>query len=116
MISQFDEMLRALAYERAVALKVLITALTAQACTVGIADDTKAHPAWTNVIFADLPTGQVSWHIHRDDVHLFEGLPRYSGKWDGHTKEERNNRIDNWYKKEVNWRTTRNDKLPSTGD
>ncbi|KQR22878.1 hypothetical protein [Deinococcus sp. Leaf326] len=40
---------------------------------------------WRNVIIIDLPTGQVSWHIAKDDLHLFEHVPRKQGrKWDGH--------------------------------
>ena len=31
-------------------------------------------PAWHNCVFIDLPTGQVSWHFHDREAHLFEGV------------------------------------------
>lgn len=49
-------------------------------------------PGWHGCVYIDLPTGQVSWHFHDDDAHLFEGIPPYAGHWDGHdtpTKYER---------------------------
>lgn len=44
-------------------------------------------PAWHNCVYIDLPTGQVSYHFHDREAPLFEGLPPYQGKWDGHTKD-----------------------------
>jgi len=48
---------------------------------------------WKNVVFIDLPTGQVSWHIHKDELVYFPGLPTYKGVWDGHTVEEKYDRV-----------------------
>ena len=61
------------------------------------------------IVFIDLPTGQVSWHIHDSEFPMFDHLqwhPRasternkwYSGKkaapiWDGHTTEEKYERL-----------------------
>lgn len=39
-------------------------------------------PAWP-VVFIELPTGQVSWHI-----------PEHGEPWDGHTTEEKYRRVD----------------------
>ncbi|QLE46556.1 hypothetical protein FD723_40805 (plasmid) [Nostoc sp. C052] len=39
---------------------------------------------WRNIIFLELPTGQISFHIHDSELHLFQFLPPYTGKWDGH--------------------------------
>ena len=47
---------------------------------VGIKFDPK-EPAWP-VVYIDLPTGQVSWHI-----------TEYPGEWDGHSTEEKYARI-----------------------
>jgi len=39
---------------------------------------------WHGCVYIDLPTGQVSWHYHDTQAHLFDGLPTYPGEWDGH--------------------------------
>jgi hypothetical protein len=38
---------------------------------------------WSHVIFIDLPTGQVSWHVHESDLDLVD-LPPYHTPWDNH--------------------------------
>jgi len=48
---------------------------------------------WRNVLFIDLPTGQVSWHLHESDLVNFPGLPPYTKEWDGHTTEEKYERV-----------------------
>ena len=48
---------------------------------------------WHNCIYIDLPSGQVSWHYHDSQAHLFEGLPAYDGEWDGHDTEEKYRRL-----------------------
>lgn len=48
---------------------------------------------WRNIVFIDLPAGQVSWHIHDSELYLFAFLPPYKGKWDGHTTEEKYGRL-----------------------
>lgn len=51
------------------------------------------------IVYADTPAGQVSWHVHPRDIHLFStanGVPLFSGEaepWDGHTTEEKYRRI-----------------------
>lgn len=50
-------------------------------------------PAWHNCVYMDLPTGQVSWHYHDREGHLFDFLPRYAGTWDGHDTEEKYKRL-----------------------
>ena len=51
-------------------------------------------PAWRTLVCIDLPTGQVSWHIHDRDVGLVAGLPAYEGKWDGHDTQEKYLRVE----------------------
>lgn len=46
-------------------------------------------PEWHNCVYIDLPTGQVSWHYHDREAHLFADLPPYQGEWDGHTTKEK---------------------------
>lgn len=50
-------------------------------------------PEWHGCVYIDLPTGQVSWHFHDSQASLFEGLPEYSGAWDGHTTPEKYARL-----------------------
>lgn len=54
-------------------------------CKYGIGkdDNTEWEDAWRNVVYIDLPQGQVSWHIAAADMHLFADFPPYEGKWDG---------------------------------
>jgi hypothetical protein len=49
--------------------------------------------AWHGCVYIDLPHGQASWHFHDDEAHLFAHLPPYKGEWDGHTTEEKYERI-----------------------
>lgn len=65
----------------------------------GMGLDPEAGPEWP-VIFINLPTGQISFHIPNDEV-----VPgRYPGhiKWDGHTKEEARQRME-LYVREMKW-------------
>ena len=48
---------------------------------------------WHGCVYIDLPTGQVSWHFHDSQAHLFDGLPQYAGTWDGHNTEEKYQRL-----------------------
>lgn len=48
---------------------------------------------WHGCVYINLPTGQVSWHFHDSQAHLFDGLPQYNGKWDGHDTPEKYRRV-----------------------
>lgn len=48
---------------------------------------------WLNCIYVDLPAGQVSWHYHDREAHLFAHLPEYRGLWDGHNTGEKYRRV-----------------------
>lgn len=48
---------------------------------------------WHGCVYIDLPTGQVSWHYHDSQTHLFEFLTAYSGEWDGHDTPEKYRRV-----------------------
>lgn len=50
---------------------------------------------WRNIVFIELPSGQVSWHIHDSDLPMFKSLLPYEGKWDGHTTELKYERVLN---------------------
>lgn len=48
---------------------------------------------WHGCVYIDSPHGQLSWHFHDTQRHLFEHLPPYQKIWDGHTTEEKYERI-----------------------
>ena len=48
---------------------------------------------WHGCVYIDLPTGQVSWHYHDREAHLFADLPPYTKPWDGHTTDEKYRRL-----------------------
>ena len=49
------------------------------------------------VVYVDTPAGQMSWHISRDDLQLFQHLEWSNrvaaAKWDGHTTEVKYERL-----------------------
>ena len=55
--------------------------------------DTNWEDDWRNIVFVNLPSGQVSWHIHDSELPMFEFLLVYKGQWDGHTTEEKYQRV-----------------------
>jgi hypothetical protein len=56
---------------------------------------------WRTIVFIELPSRygspglpvQTSWLVHDSDLELFSFLPVYSGTWDGHTMQEKYQRI-----------------------
>lgn len=48
---------------------------------------------WMNIVYIKLPTGQVSWHLHDSDMPLFAHLEYGKEVWDGHTTEEKYERL-----------------------
>lgn len=50
--------------------------------------------AWHWCVYIDLPTGQASWHFHNSELGMFLDLPFYRGVWDGHTTEQKYERIE----------------------
>lgn len=63
------------------------------------------------ILYIDLPTGQVSWHIPRRE--LIGKFPEYNGSWDGHQIEAKIERVEEYIKKDVEknkfWQITLND-------
>jgi len=51
--------------------------------------------AWP-ILYIDLPTGQVSWHMTAEDRKSSSGFPAYAGKYDGHSTEEKYQRLAAW--------------------
>ncbi|SKB96591.1 hypothetical protein SAMN05660750_03294 [Bosea thiooxidans] len=71
----------------------------AHGCRVGIAKTAIEgwDEAWHGCVYIDLPTGQVSWHYHDSDAHLFDFLAPYQGEWDGHSTPEKYARVNAAY-------------------
>lgn len=59
--------------------------------------DTTWEADWRHIVFIDLPTGQVSWHIHDSEVSHFGFLGAYDGKYDGHSTPEKYRRLAGWF-------------------
>ena len=80
-------------HERSAVITGLARAAQARGWGAGWGIDDQEGPDWP-IVFIDLPTGQVSWHVHKDDlVNLFSWLPQYGGEWDGHSTVEKYNRL-----------------------
>lgn len=54
-------------------------------------------PAWP-VVTIWLPTGPACWHIALADLNLFSHVPPGRNGWDGHTTDEKYERLDQWTK------------------
>lgn len=65
---------------------------------------------WHGCIYIGLPTGQVSWHFHVSQAHLFDGLPRRAEAWDGHDTPEKYRRVDAAYRVD-DWESDERDDL-----
>ena len=49
------------------------------------------------VVYVETPVGQMSWHIHPDDMDLFEGLCIMENHaWDGHTTMDKYRKLQNF--------------------
>ena len=59
--------------------------------------DPNWYKEWVNIVYIQLPTGQVSWHFHEDLLPMFENHLEYDPyeKWDGHTTAEKYERLSN---------------------
>lgn len=73
-------------FDRNMAVQALAKVAQKLGYNIGIKDD----PEWP-ILYIDLPTGQVSWHIPKNE--LIEVFPVYSGKWDGHDLKEKRKRL-----------------------
>jgi hypothetical protein len=53
-----------------------------------------SEPDWP-VVYVETDAGQLSWHLSADDLPLFAHVPRGEADWDGHTTEQKYQRLDN---------------------
>lgn len=70
----------------------LVSFLTTIFPSVGIYDNAD-EPEYM-LVYVETPVGQMSWHIHPDDIDLFEGLYLVSQyTWDGHSTREKYDKL-----------------------
>jgi hypothetical protein len=71
----------------------LLAALFPAVMSMDVADQERP-----DVLYLDTPRGQLSWHIDPADLPLFDGIERVAptdprAQWDGHTTDEKNERL-----------------------
>lgn len=91
--------------ERNVLLVPLAKALLALGYEAGLGkhdpNDTSWDDDWRNIVFIEFPSPngspdlpvQASWHIHDSELEMFSFLPSYKRGWDGHSTEEKYQRL-----------------------
>lgn len=71
-----------------------LVAYLASRYTSYLARPQDAEPGFTFCVYVASPAGQLSWHIADADLDLFTGIPeQYPAQWDGHTTEEKYERL-----------------------
>lgn len=85
--------------ERTRCVLALARAAQALGCLVGFGHD-PAEPEWP-VIYIELPTGQVSWHMRAEERAAAADIGAFEGHWDGHATDEKYARLDAWRPAEV---------------
>lgn len=58
-----------------------------------LAVDETADEGWRHIVYVELPSGQVSWHLKDKELGWFRGLPTRPNKWDGHDTAEKYRRV-----------------------
>lgn len=71
--------------QRAIAAIAFAHTVLSLGGTAGIGRDGREDQPdeWRVVLYVDTPAGQMSWHIAPADQAMLEGLPQYTGTWDG---------------------------------
>lgn len=75
---------------------LLAQALARMALEMGYKAGVRFRDTEWPIIYVDLPTGQVSWHIKQEE--LLQGLPDYPGEWDNHGLKEKRGRVKEYAK------------------
>lgn len=74
-----------------------LVALISKIYPAKLGKDESGQSILENVVYIDLPTGQASWHITKDEIDLFAHLSKAGDDqsiWDGHTKQEKIERVN----------------------
>ena len=67
-----------------------VQAMLKMAQKLGFITGLKEDPEWP-ILYIDLPTGQVSWHIPKQEI--LTDFPEYNEKCDGHNLQEKRRRL-----------------------
>jgi len=68
-------------------LASMVPAVRCRTAIEGWSDD------WCGCVYLTLPTGQASWHYHDSHAHLFAHVPEGAAVWDGHSTDEKYERV-----------------------
>jgi hypothetical protein len=90
----YEERNRVVAALARAAISLGYRAIRTQTAIEGWSDD------WHGCVRIDLPTGQVSWHYHDSQEHLFSWMPQGEMEWDGHDTREKYRRVDEFVQRE----------------
>ncbi len=92
--------LNAVYRERDICIALLAVLSKIAGYRVYIGKDRTAQSGWENVLYIEIPTGQISWHFPEHEWYLFsmhEKLPEYDEyAWDGHGVEVKYRRIQDF--------------------
>jgi len=80
-------------FDRNQILKAFCLMVKNKGLKIGWQDDPK--DMYFVIMFIDLPTGQISYHIPRWEIDLSK-WPRYAGQWDGHSTEQKRVRLNEY--------------------
>ena len=63
---------------------------------------------WRHIVVLETPKGQMTWHIHDSELHLFKFISPapYDWKWDGHSTEQKYKRLENLVKNNASQEAT----------
>jgi hypothetical protein len=88
------EQMNAVYLERNRCVLLALRLALAAGYVAGIGQDEQGEPGWQHILYIDLPSGQVSWHVPDQFVTEHCGnLPVYTRAWDGHDTEEKYRRV-----------------------
>jgi hypothetical protein len=83
--------------ERSACVIAIARGARAMGCKIGFREDPAiAEPHLWPVLFIDLPSGQISWHLSREDRRMAPDIGTYHGVWDGHDTELKYRRLAAW--------------------
>lgn len=82
--------------DRNLLAKTLLKQLYETGFEVGWYEEDSTEDDWV-VIYAELPTGQISYHIPRED--LDDWIPEKENCYDGHSNEEKRERLEQFYER-----------------
>ncbi|MBD1995310.1 hypothetical protein H6G00_01525 [Leptolyngbya sp. FACHB-541] len=91
--AELEARIEQLHWERNCCISLIAQMAECLKLTIGLGADPK-EPEWP-VVFLELPSGQVSWHVPMSEIDNFSFLGAYFYGWDGHTTEEKYDRVLN---------------------